>query len=88
MNGRQLGRVHTDLAMANYVAQVIKLVLTKCTFLHLCKKLVGAKAGQDGTEVVQMLLEATIIYKDIVKVHNYVLIEHIEEHLVHQPLKG
>ena len=35
-NGRQLGRVHMDLAMANYVAQVIKLALKKCTFLHLC----------------------------------------------------
>ena len=44
--------------------------------------------GQDGTEVVQVLLEATTIYKDIVEVHNYVLIKHIEEDLVHQPLKG
>ena len=35
-NGHQLGRVHTDLAMANYVAQVINLALKKCTFLHLC----------------------------------------------------
>ena len=30
-----------------------------------------------------MLLEATTILKDIVKVHNYILIEHIEEDLVH-----
>ena len=48
----------------------------------------GAKVGQDGTEVVQVLLEATTIYKDIVEVHNYVLIKHIKEDLVHQPLKG
>ena len=34
-NGCQLGRVHTDLAMANYVAQVIDLALKKCIFLHL-----------------------------------------------------
>ena len=48
----------------------------------------GAKAGKDGTEVVQVLLEATTIYKDIIEVHNYVMIEHVEEHLVYQPLKG
>ena len=35
-----------------------------------------------------MLLEATTIHEYIVKVHNYVLIKHIEEDLVHQPLKG
>ena len=34
-NGRQLGRVHTVLAMANYVAQVIDLALKKCMSLHL-----------------------------------------------------
>ena len=34
-NGCQLGWVHTDLAMANYVAQVIDLALKKCIFLHL-----------------------------------------------------
>ena len=34
-NGHQLGWVRTDLAMANYVAQVIDLALKKCTFLHL-----------------------------------------------------
>ena len=28
--------LHADLAMANYVAQVIDLALKKCTFLHLC----------------------------------------------------
>ena len=48
----------------------------------------GAKVGQDGMEVVQMLLEATTIYKDIGEVHDYVLIEHIKKNLVHQPLKG
>ena len=48
----------------------------------------SGKAGQDGTEVVQVLLEATTIHEDIVEVHNYVLIEHIEEDLVHQPLEG
>ena len=35
-----------------------------------------------------MLLEATTIHKDIVKVHNYIPIEHIKEDLVHQPSKG
>ena len=35
-----------------------------------------------------MLLETTSIHEDIVEVHNYVLIKHIEEDLVHQPLKG
>ena len=35
-----------------------------------------------------MLLEATTIHEDTFKVHNYVLIEHIEEDLVYQPLKG
>ena len=35
-NSHQLGQVHTDLAMANYMAQVIDLALKKCTFLHLC----------------------------------------------------
>ena len=48
----------------------------------------SAKAGKDGTEVVQVLLESTTIHEDIVEVHNYVLIKHIEKDLVHQPLKG
>ena len=34
-----------------------------------------------------MLLEAITIHKDIVKVHNYILIKHIEENLVHQTFK-
>ena len=34
-NGRQLGWIRMDLAMANYVTQVIDLTLKKCTFLHL-----------------------------------------------------
>ena len=33
--GRKLGWVPTDLAIANYVAQVIDLTLKKHTFLHL-----------------------------------------------------
>ena len=44
--------------------------------------------GQHGMEVVQVLLEATTIYKDIVEVHNYVLIKHVEEDLVYQSLEG
>ena len=51
-NGHQLGCVYMDLAMANYVAQVISLTLKKCTFLYLCLELVSAKAGQDGIELV------------------------------------
>ena len=47
----------------------------------------GTKEGQDRMEVVQVLLEVTTIYKDIFKVYNYVLIKHVEEDLVHQPLK-
>ena len=35
-NGCKLGQVHTDLVMANYVAQVVDLAIKKCTFLHLC----------------------------------------------------
>ena len=35
-----------------------------------------------------MLLEATTIHEDIVEVHNFVLIEHVKEDLVHQLLKG
>ena len=35
-----------------------------------------------------MLLEATTIHYDIIKVHNYILIKHIEEDLAHQPLKS
>ena len=35
-----------------------------------------------------MLLEAMTIHKDIVEVYNYILIEHIKEDLVHQPLEG
>ena len=35
-----------------------------------------------------MLLEATTIQEDIVEAHNYIVMEHIEEDLVHQPLKG
>ena len=48
----------------------------------------SAKAGQDGTEVVKVLLEATTIHKDVIEVYYYIIIEHIKEDLVHQPLKG
>ena len=39
-NGHQLGWVCTDLAMGNYMAQVLDLALKKCIFLHLCTYLV------------------------------------------------
>ena len=65
-DGRQLGWVCSDLAMANYVAQVIDLALKKCTFLHLRTKLVCAKAGQDGAEVVQVILQGTTIHEYII----------------------
>ena len=29
-----------------------------------------------------------LLYENIIKVYNYVLIEHVKEDLVHQPLKG
>ena len=48
----------------------------------------SVKAGQDRMEVVKVLLEVTTIHEDIIEVHNYVLIKHIKENLVHQPLKG
>ena len=35
-----------------------------------------------------MLLETPTINEDIVEVHNYILIVHIKEDLVHQPLEG
>ena len=35
-----------------------------------------------------MLSEAATIDKDIVEVYNYILIKHIKEDLVDQPLKG
>ena len=44
--------------------------------------------GRDGIEVVKVLLEATTIHEDLVEVYNYVLIKHIKEDLVHQPLEG
>ena len=44
--------------------------------------------SQDGMKVVSVLLDATTIHEDIIKVHNYVLIKHIKENLVHQPLEG
>ena len=33
-NGHQLGQICADLAVANYVAQVIDLTIKKCIFLH------------------------------------------------------
>ena len=48
----------------------------------------SVKAGKDRTEVVQVLLEATTICKDVVEVHYYILIKYIKEDLVHQPLEG
>ena len=44
--------------------------------------------AQDRMEVVQVLLEAATIYKDVVEVYYYILIEHIEKDLVHQHLEG
>ena len=48
----------------------------------------SAKVDQDGMEVVQVLLEATTIHKNVVKVYYYILIEYIEEDLLYQPLEG
>ena len=70
----QAWRVYPDLAMANYVAQVVDLSLKKCTFIHIHILLVSAKAGQDGTEVVQVLLKATTIHKDVAEVQYYTVI--------------
>ena len=53
--------------------------------LHITGECKGG-SGWNGGGV--SALEATTIHKDIVEVHNYVLIKHIEEDLVHQPLKG
>ena len=44
--------------------------------------------GQDGTEVVQVLLEATTIHKNVIEVYYHILIKHIKEDLVHQPFEG
>ena len=35
-----------------------------------------------------MLLEAKDIHKNVIKVYNYILIEHIKEDLLHQLLGG
>ena len=35
-----------------------------------------------------MLLEATTVHEDVIKVDDYILIEHIEKDLVHQPIEG
>ena len=43
----------------------------------------STKVVQDRTEVRQVLLEATTIYKDVFKVYYYILINHIEEDLVY-----
>ena len=48
----------------------------------------SAKVGQDGREVVQVLLEATTIHKNVIKVYYYILIEYIKEYLAPQPLEG
>ena len=48
----------------------------------------SVKLGQDKTEVVQVLLEATNIHEDAIKVYYYILTRYIKEDLVHQPLKG
>ena len=45
VNGHQLGWVCTDLAMANYMAQVINFPLKKCTFLHFHTVTGGCKGG-------------------------------------------
>ena len=48
----------------------------------------STKVGQDGTEAVQVLLEGTTIYNNVVEVYYYILIEHIKDDLIHQPLEG
>ena len=48
----------------------------------------SAKASQDGMEMVPVLLEATTIHKDVIEIYYFILIKHIEEDLVCQPLKG
>ena len=47
----------------------------------------SAKVGQDEIEVMQVLLEAITIHKDVFKVYYYIVIKHIKENLVHQPLE-
>ena len=42
----------------------------------------------DGTEVVQVLLEATTIYEDVIEVCYYIIVKYIKEDLLNQPFKN
>ena len=57
--------------------------------ISLSSHITGECEGRfGGTEVVQLLLEGTTKHKDVIQVYDYILIKHIKEDLVHQPLEG
>ena len=74
--------------MANYVAQVVDLALKKMhisSSLHITGECKGGSGWNGGGASAPRGYYYT---QGCFEVYYYILIEHIEEDLVHQPLEG
>ena len=79
--------INMNLAIFNNVSKVVYATLCKHAFLLLCIQLVLAQLLKDRAQVLKMLTCGLTVHQNIIQVHSDILIEHTQEHIVHQRLK-
>ena len=79
--------INTDLAIFNNVAKVLNAMLCKCAFISLCIQLVLAQPLKNRAQVFNMLTCGLTVHQNIIQVHSDRLIQHIQEHVMHQALE-
>ena len=82
-----LGRVGTYLTTTNDMSQVVNLMHAECTLTKFHIYYMFTKLVKDTSEMTLVLVIASTVYQDIVKVHKYKAIQQIRQHGVHKPLK-
>ena len=82
-----LGRVGTYLAAANDMAQVVNLTHAEFTLTKFRVQYMFTKTVKDTSKMTLVLIIASTVYQDIVKVHKYKAIQQIRQHGVHKLLK-
>ena len=55
------------------------------SYVHITSEYEGGSGWNGGSASAS---RGTTIHKDVVKVYDYILIEHIKEDLIYQPLEG
>ena len=82
-----LGRVGTYLAAANDMSQIVNLTHPEFTLTKFRIQYMFTKTVKDTSEMMLVLIIASTVYQDIVKVHKYKAIQQIRQHGVYKPLE-